>query len=99
MPDEQPQMAWDKKALIKYETMIRRLPLFHRDIADEVVRKKARQNALSRGGTMIEESDILRAFFSEVPMAFYGLMIRLFEEVGFDYAPYDPGHKNSGSIV
>ncbi|MFA5260698.1 MAG: hypothetical protein WC450_05665 [Candidatus Omnitrophota bacterium] len=93
MADEQPQMNWEKSALTKYENMIRRLPLFHRDIADEIVRKKARQNVLARGGAMIEESDILRAFFSEVPMTFYGLMIRLFEEVGFDYGPYDPGHK------
>jgi len=95
MADQQPQMAWEKNALIKYENMIRRLPLFHRDIADEVVRKKAMQNALARRGAMIEESDILRAFFSEVPMTFYGLMIRLLEETGFDYGPYDPGHHKS----
>ena len=92
MVEEQPQMNWEKNALTKFENMIQRIPLFHRDIADQVVRKKATQNALAREGTMVEESDILRAFFSEVPMTFYGLMIRLFEEVGFDYEPYDQGH-------
>ena len=95
MIEEQPQMEWEKSTLTKYESMIQRIPLFHRDIADQVVRKKAAQNALARGGAVIEESDILRAFFSEVPMTFYGLMIRLFEEVGFDYGPYDPGRKKS----
>jgi len=34
---------------------------------------------------VIEESDIVSAFFSEVPKAFYSLMIRLFDEVGFTY--------------
>ncbi len=92
MVDEQLQMEWEKSALTKYKNMIQRIPLFHREIADQVVTKKATQNAQKRGSEIVEECDILRAFFSEVPMTFYGLMIRLFEEVGFDYNKYDPSH-------
>lgn len=81
--------AWEPEARRKYEAMIRRIPLFHREIARQVVEKKAPLNAQARHSERVEEEDILRAFFSEVPKAFYSLMIRLFEEVGFDYRPYE----------
>ena len=92
MSETQMQLEWEKDALDKYTRMVARIPLFHREIADQVVRKKAAQNARERDSARIEEEDILRAFFSEVPHAFYSLMIRLFDEVGFDYHPYDPDH-------
>ena len=78
-------MQWEQEALGKYNSMIKRIPLFHREIAKQVVERKARQNALERGASCVEEPDIVRAFFSEVPKAFYSLMIRLLDEVGFDY--------------
>jgi hypothetical protein len=90
MSETQTELEWEKTALEKYNNMIRRIPLFHREIADQVVRKKAALNARARASALVEECDILHAFFSEVPKAFYSLMVRLFEEVGFDYHPYDP---------
>ena len=83
-------MEWESNANKKYKNMIQRIPLFHREIAKKVVEKQATQNAISRGSNVVEECDILRAFFSEVPKAFYSLMIRLFEEVGFNYHEYEP---------
>lgn len=83
-------MAWNPQAKAKYDEMIAKIPLFHREIAKQVVDKKAAQNAQARGAAAIEEEDIIRAFFTEVPMTFYSLMIRLFESVGFDYKPYEP---------
>jgi len=85
-----PQLQWEDLARKKYETMITKIPLFHREIAKKVVDKKAVMNAQERGSYFIEESDIIRAFFSEVPMSFYSLMIRLLDEVGFDYKKYEP---------
>jgi len=84
------QLRWEALARLKYETMITKIPLFHREIAKKVVDKKAVINAQERGSHLIEESDIVRAFFSEVPMSFYSLMIRLLAEVGFDYKKYEP---------
>lgn len=78
-------LEWEANAFHKYQLMITKLPLFHRDIAKTVVDKKAESNARERESKVIEESDIVKAFFSEVPKAFYSLMIRLFDEVGFDY--------------
>ena len=84
------QLEWEPTALEKYKNMLKRIPLFHREITQKVVEKKAPQNAQERGSDMVEECDILNAFFSEVPSAFYSLMIRLFEEVGFNYREHEP---------
>ena len=86
----QPSFKWEKAASLRYNLMIEKIPLFHRQIAKTVVDKKAAANAVQRGSDTIEESDILQAFFSEVPMTFYSLMVRLMDEVGFHYKEYEP---------
>lgn len=83
-------VSWEPQAKAKFDRMIERIPLFHREIARTIVNKKAPLNARERNSKIIEESDIVRAFFSEVPMAFYSLMVRLLHEVGFDYKKYQP---------
>lgn len=86
----QDKLEWEPQALSKFNQMIEKIPLFHRQIAQQVVHKKAMINAQERGASVVEESDIVRAFFSEVPKAFYSLMVRLLDEVGFNYKAYDP---------
>ena len=83
------ELEWESEAKAKFTQMIHRIPLFHRSLAEHVVYKKAQLNAQERKASQVEESDIVRAFFSEVPAAFYSLMIRLLEEVGFDYRKYE----------
>lgn len=90
MPDIKEQLQWETDALEKYKLIISKIPMFHRNIAKTVVDKKALINAQERGSNVIEESDIVSAFFSEVPKAFYSLMIRLFDEVGFAYDEQEP---------
>lgn len=90
MPDTQIKIEWEPIARQKYETMITKIPLFHREIAKIVVDKKAPMLAKERGSSMVQEEDIVRAFFAEVPMAFYSLMIRLLQEAGFDYKKHEP---------
>jgi len=89
MPETKTTLEWEKGAQEKYQLMISKIPLFHRNIAKVVVDKQAVIYAQERGSDLVDESDIIRAFFSEVPKAFYSLMIRLFEEVGFDYKKYE----------
>ncbi len=79
------KMPWDTKAEKKFLTTIRSIPLFHRDIAREVVEKKAQLNAQARKAACVEEVDIVDAFFSEVPKAFYSLMVRILDEAGLNY--------------
>ncbi len=85
MSETTAKLQWETDALKRYQLIISKIPLFHRDIAKIVVDKKAEINAQERGSGVIEEDDIVQAFQSEVPKAFYSLMIRLFDEVGFHY--------------
>ena len=85
MPESTIKLEWEADALKKYQLMITKIPLFHREIAKVVVDKKAVINAYARNAVNVEEQDIVSAFFSEVPKAFYSLMIRLMDEVGFKY--------------
>lgn len=81
-------MNWESGALAKYNRMLQLIPIFHRGLAKEVVNKKAEQNAKGRGSSQVEECDIVHAFTTEVPKAFYSLMVRIMDEAGFDYKKY-----------
>lgn len=78
-------MEWDNKTQEKFKLMVSKMPVFHRRIAEEATTKKALENASNRNSGLVEEQDVVSAFFSEVPKPFYSLMIRLLEDVGFDY--------------
>jgi hypothetical protein len=82
-------MNWESQALAKYNKMLNLIPIFHRGIAQEVVNKKSEQNAQKRGALQVEESDIVLAFRTEVPKAFYSLMVRILQDAGFDYKKYE----------
>ncbi len=88
MVTAQTSMQWETGARGKYDKMLTLIPLFHRGIAKEVVNKKAEQNAQARGAAQVGEEDIVQAFLTEVPKAFYSLMIRIMDEVGFNYKQY-----------
>ena len=89
MSEATAKLEWETNALKKYQRIIAKIPLFHRDIAKTVVDKKAVSNAQERKSNVVEEADIVNAFLSEVPKAFYSLMIRLFDEVGFQYKEHE----------
>ncbi len=81
-------MKWEPMAHAKYNRMLNLIPIFHRGLAKEVVNKKAELNAQNRNSSQVEEGDIVSAFTTEVPKAFYSLMIRIMDEVGLDYKKY-----------
>ncbi len=89
MQHTQTSIQWDPVALEKYNKMLTRIPVFHREIARQVVCKKAEMNAKERGAMNIEEVDLSQAFLSEVPKAFYSLMVRIMDEVGLEYQKYE----------
>ncbi|MFH1397769.1 MAG: hypothetical protein ABIH27_04380 [Candidatus Omnitrophota bacterium] len=81
-------MDWEQIAKDKFQVMTLRIPVFHRHITEVAVTKKAEENALARNSQKVEEQDVIRAFFSEVPPAFYSMMVRLLEQTGFEYRKY-----------
>ena len=80
-------MEWEKKTLEKFKVIISKIPLFHRGIAENAVSKKAQENARLRG-SIVEEEDVISAFFSDVPVPFYSMMVRLLEQNGYNYKQY-----------
>ena len=86
---ETKDITWEIATKEKYDVMIRKIPLFHREIARKVVDEKAVINAQERGSAQVEEEDLAHAFLSEVPAAFYSLMVRIMEHVGLDPKKYE----------
>ncbi len=81
-------MTWESKTEEKFKSVIAKLPIFHRHIAENAVVSKAKENAKARNSELIEEKDVVAAFFSDVPSPFYSMMIRLLDQSGFDYKKY-----------
>ncbi|MCM8770747.1 MAG: hypothetical protein NC936_02635 [Candidatus Omnitrophica bacterium] len=81
-------MEWEKTTREKFKAMVAKIPVFHRHIAERAVVKRAEENARFRASHQIEEQDVISAFFSDVPSPFYSMMVRLLEQVGFDYKKY-----------
>jgi len=89
-------MDWETKTQSKFKSMVEKIPVFHRHIAEEAVVKRAEESARARSAHQIEEQDVICAFFSDVPSPFYSMMIRLLGQAGFDYKKYGfPKNVNS----
>ncbi|MFA6216653.1 MAG: hypothetical protein WDL87_03260 [Candidatus Omnitrophota bacterium] len=81
-------MEWEAQIQEKFISIIVKLPVFHRHIAESAVRKKAEENAITRQSAVVQEHDVISAFFSDVPTPFYSMMVRLLEQAGLDYKKY-----------
>ncbi len=86
-------MTWEKNTEENFKKVLAKLPIFHRHMTEVAATAKAEENAKARGSRIVEEEDLLRAMFSEVPLQFYSLMIRVLEHVGFDYKKYNLPNK------
>lgn len=81
-------MVWEVATEGKFKLLISKIPIFHRYIAESVVRRQAEEIVAKRNGLQVEEQDVVAAFFSDVPSPFYSMMIRLLGQNGFDYKKY-----------
>jgi len=82
------QILWQENVKEKFDLFISKMPLFHRRIAENLITDAATKNAQARNTNTISEEDLLRAIFTGVPTPFYTVMLRLLDEVGFDYKKY-----------
>jgi len=91
------KMTWEKTTEERFKKMLAKMPIFHRHMTEIGATQKAEENARSRGARAVEEVDLMQAMFTEVPLQFYSLMIRLLDDVGFDYKKYDlPRRRSNG---
>lgn len=79
---------WDEDTKIKFKQMIERIPIFMRPIAENKVNKKAVKLANEQKRTIMNEKDLVDAFFSETPGGFYGPMKVDMEDLNIDYTKY-----------
>lgn len=79
---------WERGLEERFNLMISKIPLFHRQIAERVAKTAAEDYARQRNSPTVGEEDVVRAFLDEVPKPFYSMMIKLFDDVGFDYRKY-----------
>ncbi|MCX5695404.1 MAG: hypothetical protein NTW18_01895 [Candidatus Omnitrophica bacterium] len=92
-------MDWDKVTQEKLKIIVSKIPVFHRHITEQAVTKGAQEHAARRNSAKIEEIDVINAFFSDVPAAFYSMMVRLLEQNGFDYKKYGFPKNRDGRTV
>jgi hypothetical protein len=81
-------MDWNPEVKIRFSAFIAKIPVFHRHITEVAVTKRAQELAKLRNSNLVQEEDVIAAFFSDVPSPFYSMMIRLLEQTGFDYKKY-----------
>ena len=79
------EISWSPRAKEIFDKAISNLPQFHRTIAERLVKESAEELAKSRGGSIVEENDLVKAFHKEVPPAFRDMMKRLFNKLGVEY--------------
>lgn len=82
------EIKWDSSAKDKFDKVICSLPQFHRTIAEKLVHQQAEELAKKRNSALVEDQDLIQAFFQEVPPAFKGMMERLFNHLNIDYSIY-----------
>jgi hypothetical protein len=81
-------IKWSDDIRSKFEEVTDTLPQFHRTIAKQLVKATAEELAQKRGSALVEISDLVKAFFKEVPPAFKDMMKRLLSQHNIDYAKY-----------
>ena len=79
------ETKWSKEAEAIFNKVIGNLPDFHRSIAKELVKTKSEIIAKEQNRDTVETSDVVTAFYQEVPPAFKEMMKRLFHQLGIEY--------------
>ena len=81
-------IQWKESSKEVFDKVIENLPQFHRSIAKQLVKEKAEELASQRNSEVVEDKDMVVAFFQEVPPAFKDMMKRLFSHLDIDYSQY-----------
>ena len=84
----QEKITWDKNTEDKFKQIIGGIPDMIRGIAETRVSKKAENLVRQDNRRVINEKDMVDAFFAETPFGFHGPMKTDMEKVGVDYTKY-----------
>ena len=81
-------ITWEKSTEEKFRQLIEKVPIFLRELAKDKVSKKAEDLVKRTSRSVIEEKDLVDAFFMETPFGFHGPMKTDMTAVGIDYTKY-----------
>lgn len=81
-------IRWEEDTEKKFLIILEQIPALIRGIAETLVNKKAVRLVQEDSRTMVEEKDMVAAFFSETPAGFRADMIKSMEDLGIDYRAY-----------
>ena len=83
-------IIWEQVTKQKFDQLIEKIPVFLRPLAQDKVSKRAEKIVKESNRSVIEEKDMIDAFFIETPFGFHGPMKVDMESLGIDYMKY--GH-------
>ena len=89
-PLENDNLQWDAETRKKFDQMIEKVPIFMRPIAKKQVSKKAENIVRDDKRSVINEKDMVDAFFAATPFGFHGPMMTDMTDLNIDYKKY--GH-------
>jgi hypothetical protein len=81
-------VTWDKITEEKFQQMLEKVPIFMRTIAQEKITKKIHALVNADGRNIINEKDMVDAFFCETPFGFHGPMKSDMNAIGLNYTQY-----------
>ena len=81
-------MKWEAETEKKFHVVLEQIPALIRGVAETLVGKKAVALVREDNRSLVEEKDMVAAFFSETPAGFRKDMIRSLDELGIDYQAY-----------
>lgn len=85
------RITWEEDTFKNFEKILQDIPHMIRGIAEVRVRKQAEALVSKAGRSVIEEKDMVDAFFIETPGGFQPPMMATMDELGIDYKKY--GHE------
>jgi len=88
MSDPIQRVTWDKPTEEKFLIVLKQIPDMIRGIAETRVSKKAEAIVRENNRAVIEEQDMVAAFFAETPGAFRGAMKQSMVDLKIDYKAY-----------
>lgn len=81
-------ISWDKAAEEKFKQLIKKVPIFLRELAQQKISQKAEALARQDNRSQIIEKDMVDAFFTETPFGFHGPMKTDMQAADIDYTKY-----------
>lgn len=81
-------VTWDKITEEKFKQILENIPLFMRAIAQEKITNKVNALVNADGRDIVNEKDMVDAFFCETPFGFHGPMKSDLKAVNIDYTQY-----------